>query len=103
MRPKWRWKRAKSARIQRHFERRWGGMDRSDVQRLDERDGLAGFRHRFVIADPGLRYMDGNSLGRLPKATVERLRHVVEHEWGVGLVRSWEEWMDLPTTVGDEL
>src|SRR4051794_38296234 len=69
---------------------------------LDRADPLAGFRDRFVIPDPGLVYLDGNSLGRLPLATRDRLRHVVEHEWGERLIRSWSEgWFELPAQVGD--
>jgi kynureninase len=77
--------------------------DRAVAERLDAADPLAGFVDRFVIADPDLCYLDGNSLGRLPKATVERLRAVVEGEWGAGLVRSWDDWIDLPVAVGDRL
>lgn len=64
-------------------------------------DPLAPFLDRFVDIEPDLLYLDGNSLGRLPKATVERLRTVVEEEWGRGLVRSWEAWIDAPVRVGD--
>lgn len=64
-------------------------------------DPLERFLDRFVVTDPDLLYLDGNSLGRLPVATVERLRSVVEHEWGDGLVRSWERWVESPTRVGD--
>ena len=57
----------------------------------------------MIGADP-VAYLDGNSLGRLPKATVERLRRLVEVEWGGGLIGSWGAgWMDLPTQVGDRL
>ncbi len=78
---------------------------RDDVAALDAADELAGFRERFVIGTgPGdpVAYLDGNSLGRLPRATVERLRHLVEHEWGSRLIRSWDErWVPLPEQVGD--
>ena len=78
---------------------------RADVAALDAADELAGFRDRFVIgtgADDPVAYLDGNSLGRLPKATVERLRHLVEHQWGSRLIRSWDEgWVPLPEQVGD--
>ena len=77
----------------------------ADVASLDAADELAGFRDRFVIgsgADDPVAYLDGNSLGRLPKATVERLRHLVEHEWGSRLIRGWDEgWVPLPEQVGD--
>ncbi len=49
-------------------------------------------------------YLDGNSLGRLPKATAERLKAFVAGEWGERLIRGWSEgWVELPVTVGDEL
>lgn len=71
--------------------------------KLDASDALASFRDRFVIDDPGLIYLDGNSLGRLPRATVDRLDHLVREEWGRGLVRNWEDWIDMPQRVGDLL
>ena len=74
---------------------------RAHAEALDAADPLASFRDRFVEPEPDLIYLDGNSLGRLPKATVDRLREVVEGEWGGGLARSWERWIDLPTLVGD--
>jgi len=67
---------------------------------LDAADPLA-FRERFVIDDPDLLYLDGNSLGRLPIATVARLQHLVREEWGGDLVRAWDRWPNLPTDVGD--
>jgi kynureninase len=77
--------------------------DRSFAQECDAADPLASFRERFVWDDPALIYLDGNSLGRLPLATAERLADVVRHEWGAGLVRSWEHWIDLPRRAGDLL
>ena len=50
--------------------------------RLDEQDKLASYRNDFVISDPDLVYFDGNSLGRLTKASVERARQITEEEWG---------------------
>jgi kynureninase len=78
-------------------------MDRTEAEGLDAADPLAGFRDEFVVADEGLVYFDGNSLGRLPRRTAERLAAVVTDEWGTGLVRSWTEWFDLPGRVGDRL
>ncbi|HUR72686.1 MAG TPA: kynureninase, partial [Sporichthya sp.] len=74
---------------------------RGHAEALDAADPLAGFRGRFVEPELDLIYLDGNSLGRLPAATVTRLREVVEREWGAGLVRTWEQWIDLPARVGD--
>ena len=68
---------------------------------LDAADPLASFRDRFVVAEPGLVYLDGNSLGRLPRATAERLARVVGEEWGGELIRGWEHWIDEPRRVGD--
>ena len=70
---------------------------------LDAADQLASFRDEFVVPDPDLVYLDGNSLGRTPKATVARLRQVVESEWAGDLIRSWEHWLDLPRRVGDRM
>src|SRR6266571_929882 len=70
---------------------------------LDASDPLAGLRDRFIFADPEVIYLDGNSLGRLPRATVERIGRLVRDEWGAGLIRSWEHWIHLPIQVGDLL
>ena len=72
------------------------------AREFDERDGLAGYRSRFYGGEEALVYLDGNSLGRLPLATAAHLRHVVEHEWGVDLLASFDNsWMHLPERVGD--
>ena len=71
---------------------------------LDAADPLARFRDRFVGAASDLVYFDGNSLGRPVAATAGRLGAFVEQEWGGRLIRGWDEqWMDLPTTLGDDL
>lgn len=71
---------------------------------LDVADPLASFRERFVVGSDLVAYLDGNSLGRLPKATVARLAAFVTDEWGGRLIRGWSEgWVELPVTVGDEL
>ncbi|MBP2325202.1 kynureninase [Kibdelosporangium banguiense] len=77
-----------------------------DVRALDAADELAEFANRFLpIGDPGVvAYLDGNSLGRPPTATLNRLHQLVTHEWGTRMIRSWEEgWMQLPEQVGDLL
>jgi kynureninase len=56
-----------------------------------------------VVADPGLLYLDGNSLGRLTHRARRRLAAVVDGEWAEGLVRSWDTWIDLPGRVGDAI
>lgn len=79
-------------------------ITRPQAEALDAADPLAGFRDRFVISEPDLLYLDGNSLGRLPKATVARVREAVDDDWGTGLVRSWRSgWMQRPREVGDRL
>lgn len=74
-----------------------------DPAPLDAADPLAQFRDRFAIADPGLIYLDGNSLGRLPAAAADRLARVVADEWGGELIRGWDHWLDEPKRVGDRL
>jgi kynureninase len=76
---------------------------RAHAEELDAADPLAGFRDRFVLADPALIYLDGNSLGPLPAATRARIAEVVTREWGAGLVRSWAQWIEQPRRVGDLL
>jgi kynureninase len=75
--------------------------DRSFAESLDAADPLASFRDRFERDDPSLIYLDGNSLGPLPRTTRARIAEVVSQEWGAGLVRSWPSWIELPTGVGD--
>ena len=77
--------------------------DRNYAKALDDADPLRAFRDRFVIDDE-LVYLDGNSLGRLPRATVDRLQRVVAEQWGRRLIRGWDEgWLELPTEIGDRL
>jgi kynureninase len=71
---------------------------------LDAGDPLAGYRGRFVVPDDDLIYLDGNSLGRAPLATVQRVNEVLTGEWAGGLIRSWDErWLDLPVRLGDQI
>ncbi len=71
---------------------------------MDAADPLALFRGEFYIADPRLTYVDGNSLGRLPRRTIERLQAVLEQEWGKNLIRGWKSgWYEAPARVGDKL
>jgi kynureninase len=67
-------------------------------------DELADFRSQFVIPEPHLIYLDGNSLGRLPKVTTTRLQRIVEDDWGRGLIRSWNtDWFNAPTRIGEKI
>ncbi len=70
----------------------------------DAQDPLASYRDQFVISDPHLIYLDGNSLGRMPKIAQERAKHVVEEEWGHELIRGWNKgWWEAPQRVGDKI
>ena len=71
---------------------------------LDARDPLAPFAARFTLP-AHLIYLDGNSLGVLPKTTAARVAHVVQQEWGQQLIESWNTagWMDLPQRVGGQI
>ncbi len=81
---------------------RAAGLTREAAQRLDTDDELAALRERFVITDPQRIYLDGNSLGMQPKATVTALREVTD-EWGRDLILGWRRWIDLPREIGDLL
>jgi kynureninase len=77
-------------------------LGREAADELDARDPLRGFRERFMI-DPDVVYLDGNSLGCLPHATVARLERMVA-QWGERGVRAWGEgWLELPLEIGDRL
>jgi kynureninase len=69
---------------------------------LDRSDPLREVRDRFFVPD-GVIYLDGNSLGALPKAVPGRVLDVLEREWGTGLTSSWESWMSAPDRVGDKI
>ena len=76
----------------------------SYAQHLDEQDPLRHFRQRFVIADPDLIYLDGNSLGRLPRATIEQANTLIQRQWGELLIRSWNAgWFDAPERIGAKI
>jgi kynureninase len=78
--------------------------DRAQATALDDADELRAFHERFVVARDGLIYLDGNSLGRLPRATPARVAQVIESQWGERLIRAWSEgWMELPVSLGDRL
>ena len=79
-------------------------MNRDDCVALDERDPLAIHRRAFALPS-NVIYLDGNSLGALPRTTSARVREVIEREWGEGLIRSWNaaHWTDLPRRVGAKI
>lgn len=70
----------------------------------DQQDPLAGFRQQFDLP-PNTVYLDGNSLGVLPKAAPARIADVVQREWGTDLIQSWNtaRWFDLPQRLGNQL
>jgi kynureninase len=76
---------------------------RDDALKMDAADPLAHWRDEFVIPSSFLVYLDGNSLGMMPARTMMRLIHVMNDEWSLGLIRSWDHWVDLPQQVGDRL
>lgn len=77
---------------------------RKDLEALDLADELRGFRGQFDLP-PDVIYLDGNSLGALPRRTRERIGAVVEREWGRDLIRSWNaaDWISLPQRTGDKI
>lgn len=79
-------------------------ITRADCEARDRADPLAPFRDRFTLPD-GIVYLDGNSLGALPKAAAARIKHAVEREWGTDLIKSWNlhRWIDLPQRAGAKI
>lgn len=74
-----------------------------DPRPLDAADPLAHFRDRFAPTEPGVVYLDGNSLGRPPKAALERIAAIGE-AWARRMIRGWEDgWLELPLVIGDQL
>lgn len=79
-------------------------ISREFATQLDEQDPLASYRDQFVANDPDLIYLDGNSLGRMPKVVIERMKIAVEEEWGTDLIRGWNKgWWEAPSRIGEKL
>lgn len=76
---------------------------RATAEKLDASDSLAHFKERFVVTDPDVCYLDGNSLGRLPKSTVTAIDEFLVDEWGPEVVDGWAHWVDEAGRVGDIL
>ncbi|WP_353204507.1 kynureninase [Sphingomonas sp.] len=78
-------------------------MTRDEARVLDATDPLRTYRDRFALPD-GVIYLDGNSLGPLPRATVPALTDLVDRQWGDRLIRSWNEgWIDAPQRIGGKI
>ena len=77
--------------------------DREYALDLDNKDPLAHFRSKFLISDPTLCYLDGNSLGRLPHDTVRVIDDFLKQEWGREVVTGWSHWIDEAQVAGDLL
>ena len=75
--------------------------DREYALELDRNDPLAHFRSRYVITDPDMCYLDGNSLGRLPHSTVIAVNEYMTQEWGCEVVTGWSHWVDEAQPTGD--
>jgi kynureninase len=79
-------------------------LDPQYAQALDAQDPLAAFRQEFVVDDPALIYLDGNSLGRLPRRTRSLIQDTVDRQWGERLIRGWNEgWLDLAQRIGGKV
>jgi kynureninase len=76
--------------------------DRAYALELDKNDPLAHFKSQFVVTDPQMCYLDGNSLGRLPKATIDAVNNLMT-EWGAEVVTGWGHWVDEAQPTGDLL
>ncbi len=76
----------------------------SSIEGLDASDRLRSFREDFALKD-GLIYLDGNSLGAMPKAALARMEHTLRHEWSEGLITSWldADWVNSPGRIGDKI
>lgn len=79
-------------------------MQREALEALDRTDPLALLRGKFLLP-PGVIYLDGNSLGALPRSTAARVSRVIEKEWGEDLITSWNrhDWIGMPQRVGDKI
>jgi kynureninase len=79
-------------------------MTRDEARALDAADPLRACRELFALPE-GVIYLDGNSLGALPRATIRRQRALVEREWGQSLIRSWNDhdWIGAPQRIGAKI
>ena len=75
--------------------------DRKYAEELDAKDSLAKYRNEFVITNPEICYLDGNSLGRLPKRTIAAINNFLTEEWGAQVVEGWGTWIDEAQKTGN--
>ncbi len=77
----------------------------AEAWRRDAADPLAKWRNEFALPDDAVTYLDGNSLGALPKRTLGRMERMLKREWGDGLIRSWNDagWIGMPAKVGAKI
>ena len=79
-------------------------MRADQVKSLDKSDPLRTHREKFKLPD-GIIYLDGNSLGALPKSALNRVNEVVNNQWGLSLISAWNDfdWINLPARVGNKI
>ena len=75
----------------------------NEIKKLDQSDPISNFRNEFHFQKKDLLYLDGNSLGRLPKKTIRDLSSFITEEWGNQLVEGWENWINEAQVSGDLL
>ena len=86
------------------FPMQFNSTDIGIAHELDKEDELTPFRNEFVINEPDVIYLNGNSLGRLPKRTVDVMQNTIGHDWGERLIRSWnEDWIELSKRLGAKI
>ena len=75
--------------------------DRAYALELDSKDKLSKYREKFVISNSDICYLDGNSLGRLPKETISAINSFLLEEWGTQVVEGWSTWVDEAQKTGN--
>ena len=78
-------------------------INKNKIEDLDQNDPLSKYQREFHVSDKNLCYLDGNSLGRLPLRTVDKITSFLKEEWGKQLVEGWDHWIDEAEKSGDML
>ena len=78
-------------------------FNKNKIEDMDQNDPLSKYQSEFYVSDKNLCYLDGNSLGRLPLRTVNKITSFLKEEWGKQLVEGWEHWIDEAQKSGDML